>query len=167
MTSLRRILSDLVSLRWMRSSMGRTLRWESHVRTGMTSFQAGRLEEAEAEYSAALREAEWFAEGDIRLSVSLDNLAALYRMRGKYREAEPLCLRTLAVKERAFGPASANVASTLKDLVEIDRALGRPEEAEAYNARALAILESAIGPDFPELSDSLARSPVLGRKIDP
>src|SRR5437870_3439958 len=114
-----RTLASFLRLRWLRSRTGRALAWEKHFHAGMRALQAGRLEEAERAYARALHEAEWFAAGDPRLSVSLDHLAALYRMRGRYREAEPLCLRTLILKERAFGPASPNVAGTLKDLVEI------------------------------------------------
>src|SRR5262245_27122842 len=110
----------------------------------------------------ALSEAEGFPPGDIRLTVTLDNLTSVLRLEGKNAEAAPLCERTLAIKEQVFGPESPNVASTLKDLAEIHRQLGHPEEAAAYHRRAKAILEKAIGPDLEELEESLRRSPLLG-----
>lgn len=151
-----------LSLRRLRSPAARTKAWEGHFHDGVAAIRNEDLPGAERALSQALDEADGFPPGDVRLTVTLDNLAGVLRMQGKNREAEPLCARTLAIKERLFGPESPNVASTLKDLAEIHRQLGDPDRAEAYHGRALAILRKAIGPDFEELEESLRRSPVLG-----
>src|SRR5436309_12385218 len=149
-------------LRRFRTPAARTRAWEGHFHAGVAALREGKPGEAEAAYTRALEEAEGFPPGDVRQTVTLDNLAGVLRMEGKYPDAEPLCLRTLTIKERIFGAESPNVASTLKDLSEIRRALGDLEQAIAYNRRALAILERAIGSDLAELEESLRKSPILG-----
>jgi len=160
--SLGHFLSQALSLRWLRSPAARTRAWEERFHGGVAAISEGDLPRAERAFTDALAEAEGFPPGDVRLTVSLDNLTGVLRMEGKNAEAAPLCARTLATKERLFGPESPNVASTLKDLAEIHRQLGNTEQAAAYHRRAMAILKKAIGPDFEELEESLGRSPVLG-----
>jgi tetratricopeptide (TPR) repeat protein len=160
--SFGRSLSRLLSLRWLRSPASRTRAWEDRFQEGVEALQTEDLPGAERAFAMALDEAEGFPPGDVRLTVTLDNLAAVLRVEGKNAEAAPLCARALAIKERVFGPESPNVASTLKDLAEIHRQLGHAAEAAAYHERAREILKKAIGPDFEELEESLRRSPVLG-----
>lgn len=155
-------LSKALSLRWLRSPAARTRAWEERFQAGVAALREEDLPRAERALAQALNEAEGFPPGDVRLTVTLDNLASVLRMEGKNAEAAPLCERTLAIKERHFGPESPNVASTLKDLAEIHRRLGNAEQASVYQRRAMAILEKAIGPDFEELEESLRRSHLLG-----
>lgn len=163
---IQRLIRSLVTLRWMRSPTARALAWEQNLHSGILALQAGRFEEAQAAYEEALWEAEGFGERDPRLTVTLDNIAALHRLQGQYASAEPVCLRALAVKEVVLGPWHANVASTLRDLTEIYRALGQPERATRCHDRAMAILERAIGPDFEELSEALSKAPALDPSKD-
>lgn len=157
-------IRNLVSFRWMRSRTARTLSWERNLTAGITALREGQFDEARSQYLRALRDAEGFGPADPRLTVTLDNLGALYRLQGKYEEAEPICLRALAIKESTFGPEHANVASTLRDLNEIYRSLGQIDRARKYQERALKILEKAIGPDFEELSEALDKSEALRSK---
>jgi hypothetical protein len=66
----------------------------------------------------------------------------LYRGQGRFAEAEPLHKRSLAISEKALGPAHANVALILSNLAELYRAQGllRDGEAEALNGRSLESL---------------------------
>lgn len=148
---------------WLRTQGARTLGWEGHFHAARTAYQEGRLPEAEREFAAALRDAEWFPPGDMRVVVSLSSLAGLYRFSGRTREAEPLCLRALALKERSLGPDHPDVAASLGDLVDVYRAQGKTAQADACYRRALAILEEAIGGDLPELSESLEKSGIAGK----
>jgi tetratricopeptide (TPR) repeat protein len=156
-----RFLSETLGLRWLRSPAARTRAWEDRFQAAVAAVREGNLTRAERALAQALSEAEGFPPGDVRLTVSLDNLTGVLRMEGKNEEAAPLCVRTLAIKEQLFGPESPNVASTLKDLAEIHRQLGHAEEASRYHQRAMSILRKAIGPDFEELEESLRRSPIL------
>jgi tetratricopeptide (TPR) repeat protein len=69
--------------------------------------------------------------------------------RGRYAEAEPLCRRALAIRERALGPNHQSTAASLNNLAELYRDQGRYAEAEPLYQRALAIDEKALGPDHP------------------
>jgi tetratricopeptide (TPR) repeat protein len=158
--SLAPFLKHLWSLR-PRSRTALTLDWERHFASGTQAIREGHPGAAESGLRAALAAARRFGAGDPRLPVSLDALAAFYRLQGRFDQAEPLCREALALKERMHGPDDPNVASTLGDLAEISRALGRPDEAGQYQARAAAILRAAIGDDFDELEESLRRSQLL------
>jgi tetratricopeptide (TPR) repeat protein len=50
------------------------------------------------------------------MATSLNNLAILYDDQGKYAEAEPLLLRSLAIMEKALGKDHPNVATSLNNL---------------------------------------------------
>jgi Tetratricopeptide repeat len=50
------------------------------------------------------------------LALGLNNLAKLYRVTGRYAEAEPLCQRPLAIDEKALGPDHPSVAMSLNNM---------------------------------------------------
>jgi tetratricopeptide (TPR) repeat protein len=60
---------------------------------------------------------------------SLNNLAELYRVQGKYAEAEPLCKRSLAMLEKALGPNHPDVATVCENMAKCYRNLGKEKEA--------------------------------------
>ena len=72
---------------------------------------------------------------------SLNNLAALYYVQGKYAEAEPLFQRALKIREKALGPDHPNVATGLENYAALLRKMGREAKAEPLEARARAIRE--------------------------
>jgi Tetratricopeptide repeat len=55
------------------------------------------------------------------------------------RAAEPLYARALAIREKAFGPDSFEVAATLEDFAALLRMIDRQPDADAMSARAKAI----------------------------
>ena len=73
------------------------------------------------------------------MAVSLNNLAQLCRAQGRYAEAEPLYKRSLAIKEKDFGPEHPEVASVCENMAEFYRQIGKEDEAEKLEARARKI----------------------------
>jgi len=71
---------------------------------------------------------------------SLNNLAELYRIQGRYPEAEPLYRRSLAIRERTLGPEHPSVATSLNNLAAFYHVQGRYAEAEPLYRRTLVIL---------------------------
>ena len=65
----------------------------------------------------------------------------LYSSEGRYREAEPLYQRSLAILERVLGPEHPNVATSLNNYAQLLRKKGQNAEAASMEARARAILE--------------------------
>ena len=73
------------------------------------------------------------------MATTLNNLAELYRIQGKYTAAEPLHRRALAIRETALGPKHPDVAESLENYAVRLRDTGRSAEAEEMEARAKAI----------------------------
>jgi tetratricopeptide (TPR) repeat protein len=84
-------------------------------------------------------------------STLTQQMKELYRA-GKYTEALPLAQKSLALREKEFGPDDANVAMPLNDLGTIHYNLGQYAVAEPLYKRALAIREKTLGPDHPEVA---------------
>src|SRR5918911_1318810 len=71
---------------------------------------------------------------------------------GRYAEAVPLIERSLAIRERAFGPDHPQVAASLNNLAELYLRVGDFVRAEPLYQRALAIWVKVLGPDHPNVA---------------
>ena len=69
----------------------------------------------------------------------LNNLAELYRVQGKYTEAEPLYKRALAMCEKALGPGHPLEAIVLRNMAECYKKTGKKNEAKKLEERAKII----------------------------
>ena len=78
-----------------------------------------------------------------------------FRAQGSYAEAEPLYRRSLAIKEKAFGPEHPDVALSLNNLALLYDAQGNYAEAELLYRRALTINEKTLGPEHPDVATNL------------
>ena len=83
---------------------------------GAKAYREGRYSDAVNSFQAAVKEAEAFGPQDPRLATSLNNLAELYRLQGKFVDAEPLYKRSLAIREKSLGPEHPRVAGSLNNL---------------------------------------------------
>ena len=149
---------------WLMYAPNQGAKWESYITAAQQAYQQADYAEAEKQLEAALTEAEAFGPDDVRLATSLNNLAELYRIQGKYAEAEPLNKRSLVIDEKALGPEHPAVATSLNNLALIYDAQGRYGEAEPLYKRALAIWEKALGPEHPDVATSLENYADLLRK---
>src|SRR6266545_1050217 len=86
----------------------------------------------------ALREAQAAALPE--LAAGLDGLGEVLRRRGRLDDAEAVLARSLALREKAFGPESETTATALTTLGTIARSRGRYVEAEWLYRRALALV---------------------------
>ena len=140
--------------------------WDKHMAAAATAYQQGRYTDAERLFQAIVKEAEAFGPQDPRLATSLSNLAELYRLRGKYAEAEPLNKRALAIRKRTLGPAHPDVANSLNNLAALYHQQGKYDEAEPLYKRSLVIVEKALGPEHPHMATSLENYAMLLRKTN-
>ena len=129
--------------------------WQEHMVAAGTAYERGLYAETERLLQAALKEGREFPPEDPRLASTLRNLALLYRLQGRYGEAEPLIQRALTIWENAFGPENPAVAAALNTLALVRHDRGHVAEAERLYRRALAIRIKARGPDYPEVAGSL------------
>ena len=67
---------------------------------GVEAYERGDYKQAESHLRAGLDDAK-FGPNDPRLATSLNNLAEIYRVQGRYAEAEPFYHRSLAIWEKA------------------------------------------------------------------
>lgn len=121
--------------------------WEAHHQAGMTAYQEKNYPEAEKQFKAALAEAEKFSNDDWRLTLTLENLAELYRLQSKFPPATPYLKRLVEINEETFGPDHPNVAAHLNNLATNYRAQGMRAEAAPLYKRSLEIWEKSLGPD--------------------
>ena len=123
--------------------------WESYNKAGLAAYGKKDYAEAEKQLAAALRKAEKFPNDDPNLTLSLNNLAEIYRAQGKHAEAELYIKRSLAIAEKIYGPENPNVASHLNNLAGNYRDRVMYAEAEPLSKRALDIWEKAFWGDHP------------------
>ena len=88
---------------------------------------------------SAVEQAETFAPEDPRLATSLNNLAMIYHVQGKYTEAEQLYKCAIGVHEKALGPDDLDLATTLENYADLLRNMNREVQAFQMEARAKAI----------------------------
>ena len=149
------VAGALCLILWPALSCTQDARWKKNMSLGERALEEARYDEAEKIFLACVSDAENFGESDERLPLSLNNLAWLYRLQGKYAEAEPLYQRSLAIREKALGPEHPDVAQSLNNLALLYKAQGKHAEAEPLDQRALGIYEKALGPEHPDVATSL------------
>src|SRR6266487_2425146 len=96
-------------------------------------------------------------------STALNDLAGLYYAQGKYKQAEPLYKRALAIVEKQLGPEHPDTATSLNNLALLYDAQGKYKQAKRLYKRALAIVEKQLGPEHPNTAGSLNNLAALYR----
>lgn len=92
---------------------------------------------------------------DTKTASLLNMLGELYRLQGRYNEAEPLLKHSLEMREKKFGADDLKIAESLNNLAALYSNLQRYDEAEPLLKRSLSILENTLGPDHPSVAQSL------------
>lgn len=88
---------------------------------------------------------------------SLENLAMLLEAQGKYKDAEAVLRRVLAIRERAYGMSHPSYAQSLESLAGLIAKIDKLEEAVQLQRLALSALEKSYGPNHPIVASSLNR----------
>ena len=79
----------------------------------------------------------------------MNNLGLYLYSRARYKKAEPLMRRAIAIDEASYGPEHPNVAIDLNNLAILLKVTNRLKEAEPLMRRALAIFEKSLGNKHP------------------
>ena len=148
------MVAFLALMLWQQLVNSQEMSWEDQMRAGIQAYQKGNYPQAERHWKAGLEEAKEFGSEDPRLATSLNNLALLYKIQGKYAEAEPLYQRSLTIREKVLGPEHPNVALSLNNLAALYQAQGKYAEAVPLFQRSLTILEKVLGPEHPNVATS-------------
>jgi CHAT domain-containing protein/tetratricopeptide (TPR) repeat protein len=126
--------------------------WKRLDREVQYLYKQGDYDKAVVAAEEALRTAErTFSPDDAAVSKSLNNLAFLYKVKGRYAQAEPLYMRSLAIREKTLGLDHPHVATVLSNLGLLYEAKGQYVQAEPMFKRSLAIREKVLGQNDPEV----------------
>jgi tetratricopeptide (TPR) repeat protein len=90
----------------------------------------------------------------LALHESLNQIGLIYWTEGRSKEAEPLYLLSLAIKQSSVPEDTPAYAMTLTNLGLLYNMEGRYAEAEPRLLAALAIREKMLSPDHPDLAHS-------------
>lgn len=145
--------------------------WKHFLEEGSDFFDKERYSVAEVCFKNALTIAERMQQSAIdkdaakaRLTKSLNNLAALYHVQGKYGMAEEMYERCLDLKLQMFGDEHLEVAVNLHNLAVLHSAKRAYLKAEILYKRALEIRAKLLGEDHAELVPILRNYALLLRK---
>lgn len=105
------------------------------------------FEKAEAEFLAALAQAQTFPAGDLRKAATLSELAGAYMEEGKFGEAEDRANQSVAIMEAALQNDDPRLGLALVGVAMIYASDAKTEEAAPNWNRGLAILQKAGGID--------------------
>lgn len=83
------------------------------------------------------------------VALNLNNLANLYKLQGRYSEAEPLYRRALSIYEQQLGSDHPDVALNLNNLATLYFTQRRYVEAEPLYVRAITIWVTRLGANHP------------------
>jgi tetratricopeptide (TPR) repeat protein len=86
-------------------------------------------------------------------AISLNNLASLYQLQGKYIEAEPLFTQALAIHQQSDN--ALNFATGLNNLAGLYKLQGNYAQAEALFLEALNLKKETLGEVHPSVATSL------------
>ena len=131
---------------------------------GLVFQEQGKYQAALALYEQALNAREKLdASHPVSLVLSY-NVATVLYFQGRYKESERIFLRTLAGRERKFGPDNIYVGETLGNLALVWIAQRRYPEAEAALLRAVAVREKVLGVGNLQLLDALNNLGLIYRR---
>jgi len=118
-------------------------------------IEAGKYAVAEALARELLERVEKeYGESSLEAASVLDALVEALAGRGKVKDPESRALaeRVVAIKEKALGPGSVELAKSLGNLAGLLEAAADYAPARLLRERALAIYEKALGPDHPDVA---------------
>ncbi len=122
---------------------------------GLLYDKKNNVAESEKNYKDALAiyEKSYGAEA-IQDASALHGLADLYRHNKRYKEAEPLFIRAMKIREKVASD-SPDLADTLNGLADVYRKTGKNAEAVPVYTRVLDIRQKALGSNHPKTAKSL------------
>ncbi|MBX3073166.1 tetratricopeptide repeat protein [Candidatus Obscuribacterales bacterium] len=136
--------------------------WAALHKAGSEAIDSGRYGVAERTLKQAITKGVVFGDKDLRYAKSLDELARLYTIRGRFGEAEPLLEEALRVKESAIDDESGKIIPSLGHLISFYLENGTASKAAPLADQLLNFVEGRI-----DESRNRAQGPVTLKKGQP
>lgn len=105
------------------------------------------------EHAVKIAESKFSENPNILVSFSV--LATVYVDEGKFLKAEDVIKRSLAIRERVYGPESVEVAANLGDLAHLYERQEKYVEAELFLKRTIEMQRKAVGSNSKLVVDSM------------
>jgi tetratricopeptide (TPR) repeat protein/tRNA A-37 threonylcarbamoyl transferase component Bud32 len=126
--------------------------------------QAFRRPESEAHFRRAISiQEKTLGRDHPDLAKTLANLGVFYAVTGRFKEAEPMFVRALAIRE-LHPEAPAEIAASLHNLGGVYVDMGELAKAEPLLQRALKIREAILPPDHPDQVGTVSALATLLRR---
>ncbi|MCC6528577.1 MAG: serine/threonine protein kinase, partial [Polyangiaceae bacterium] len=120
---------------------------------GLVRAELGRLDEAAADYAAALAAYEQALGAEhLKVALALSNMAQVTYLLGRHADAAATLERALAIRLRALGEDHPDVAAVRSNLGLVRLAEGEIEVAIELFEQALGAEERALGPAHPSVT---------------
>ncbi len=126
--------------------------WQFHIDLAEGAFYLGYIDQAAWVTQKAVQQAEEFGTEDPRLPMTLNRLGVLYYYLGKYRAAEPVFERAVALFEAAGPSRAGECGDVLYNLGGLYKSQGKYPEAETLFARCLELWTETRGEEHPDLA---------------
>lgn len=123
-------------------------------------YELGDINQSETNYQNALSTLQALDQKDPAYVNALDNLATLYKNKGRYQEAEALYLQALQAAEKFSSKSDNFYMSILDDLTLLYKITGRYQDAETKAKESLELRKQYLGEQHPDYATSLS---ILGQ----
>ncbi|MEI9476543.1 MAG: tetratricopeptide repeat protein [Deltaproteobacteria bacterium] len=118
------------------------------------AYYLGNIKVAQSDFKAAASYYREAVQLDANNAVYLNEAGYSLYFIAEYAEAETLYKRSLAIREKSFGPNHPDVAASLGKLAELYITQGKYSEAESLLKQALDIGEKALGANHSDVGSS-------------
>lgn len=147
-----------------------TSTWRAEIEQGTALRDRKLYFEAQQVFESALKKAEGFGEGDVRVAVTLNSLALVHHLSGSVRKAAPLYEQSAEILRASLGAEHPEIAKILSSLYELYMQQEQFESAGRAAVERLGILEKSLAAGDPQLvqplTDAALASFKLGRLLD-
>lgn len=126
--------------------------WQPFIAAGERAMGENRLEDAEANFHAALLEAELSDQSDERLAVTLDLLCELYQRTNQLELAEEYCLRNVRLKKDSSLFSSFDEMKAMLKLSKIYFVQSKLAPAAFSTKCVLELSERTLGINHPAVA---------------
>lgn len=131
--------------------------WRADSSAGIKALDAGRLDDADRAFNAALNDAAGFAPLDARRALTICNLGVVLSRRHRTQEALAHYEQALKVYDQSLPGNDFRKAIALDNIADAQTALGKLAEAERARERSLNMYMAMMSPHDPRLIIPLQR----------
>lgn len=132
--------------------------WQEHNKSGLDAMSAGDLDKAEKNLVAGLKEAEECGPEDVRVAVSLNNLASLYEQKKMYSQCASYLQKARKIFRKAYGDRNEMIPVTERNEARIYAKEGKWAQAVPLYAEAIRYMEMMKSKELADVKKEYAEA---------